>query len=94
MHHGGWAVEVLAWKKSCNRHLRRWAEQHGLYIPLDDFYNNITYVKDLRRQKPFSRPPRRVVEMSASSKQPSLIRCDENPTLSHRSLKVEAPCEN
>jgi len=67
MHRGGWAVEVLAWKGSCNRYLRTWAGKHGLYIPLDDFYQNITFVKDLRRQKPFSRPPRRIAEMPTSS---------------------------
>jgi NYN domain len=65
MHRGGWAVEVLAWRDNCNRHLRKWAAKHGLYIPLDDFYQNVTFVKELRRQKPFPRPPRRVVEMPA-----------------------------
>jgi hypothetical protein len=72
MHRGGWAVEVLAWKDSCNRYLRSWAEKHGLYIPLDDFYENITFAKDMRRQKPFSRPPRRVVEMPALAKPATL----------------------
>lgn len=67
MHRGGWAVEVLSWNGSCNRHLRNWVEKNGLYIALDDFYDNITYVKKLRRQKPFARPPRRVVDAPAST---------------------------
>jgi hypothetical protein len=72
MHHGGWAVEVLAWNDSCNRYLRSWAEKHGLYIPLDDFYKNITFAKNLRQQKPFPSPPRRVVAMPALGKADTL----------------------
>jgi len=37
-------------------------EQHRLYIPLDDFHENITFVKELCRQKPFPCPPRQVVD--------------------------------
>lgn len=42
----GWAVEVLAWADSLNRHLAAWASQppHVL-VELDAFYRAITYVE-------------------------------------------------
>lgn len=43
MHRRGWRVEVLSWAHSCRRGMRRWAEQNGVFIPLDDYYNAITF---------------------------------------------------
>lgn len=54
MHRGGWAIEVLSWEHNCNRHLKSWAIRNGLFVPLDDYYDNITYLKGRRRQKPIT----------------------------------------
>ena len=43
MHRRGWRVEVLSWAHSCNRDLRRWAEANGVFVPLDDHYETITF---------------------------------------------------
>ena len=43
MHRRGWGVEVLSWAHSCNRGMREWAETRGLFIPLDDYYDAITF---------------------------------------------------
>ena len=43
MHKRGWRVEVLSWAHSCNRGMRRWAETKGVFVPLDDHYEAITF---------------------------------------------------
>lgn len=57
MHRRGWRVEVLSWAHSCRRGMRRWAEQNGVFIPLDDYYNAITFRESSRGGHEFA--PRR-----------------------------------
>lgn len=47
----GWRIEVLSWSKCCNAHLKRWAEQAGLFIPLDNYYDSITFLEQIRSPK-------------------------------------------
>ena len=44
MHKRDWRVEILSWRHSCNQRMRRWAEEHGVFVPLDDFYGAITFL--------------------------------------------------
>ena len=39
----GWRVEVLSWAHSCNQSGRRWAEANGVFVPLDDHYEAVTF---------------------------------------------------
>lgn len=39
----GWRIEVLSWAHSCNRAMRHWVEANGVFVPLDDHYNSITF---------------------------------------------------
>ena len=48
MHKRGWRVEILAWAHSCNQRMRRWAEENGVFIALDDFYEAITFMEPSR----------------------------------------------
>ena len=43
MHGRGWRVEVLSWEHSCSRGMRVWAQDHGVFIPLDDYYDALTF---------------------------------------------------
>ena len=43
MHRLNWNIEVLSWAHSCNRGMRRWAEDNGVFVPLDDYYDSITF---------------------------------------------------
>lgn len=43
MHKRDWRVEVLSWAHSCNQGMRRWAEAKGVFVPLDDHYEAITF---------------------------------------------------
>jgi hypothetical protein len=40
----GYLIELMSWHGSVNFNLRNWAERHGRYIELDDFYNEITFI--------------------------------------------------
>ena len=48
MHKRGWRVEILSWAHSCNQRMRRWAEEHGAFVALDDFYDSITFMEPSR----------------------------------------------
>ena len=48
MHKREWGVEILSWGRSCNQRMRRWAEENGLFIALDDFYDSITFMEPSR----------------------------------------------
>lgn len=54
MHSRGWGIEVLSWNQACNTHLRAWAQEVGVYVPLDDYYESITFEQHGRRSRPLS----------------------------------------
>lgn len=60
-----WRVEILSWAHSTNQRMRRWAEGHGLFIPLDDFYNAITFLEPSRPGFQLA-PPRNSAELNLS----------------------------
>ncbi|MGI9337670.1 MAG: NYN domain-containing protein [Gammaproteobacteria bacterium] len=41
-----WRIEVLSWEHSCNPRMRKWAEDNGAFVALDDFYDSITFVQE------------------------------------------------
>ena len=45
MHRKGWGIEVLSWRHSCNRRMREWAEENGVFVALDDFYESVTFLE-------------------------------------------------
>ena len=48
MQRRGWRVEILSWAHSCNQRMRQWAEDNGVFVALDDFYEAVTYVEPSR----------------------------------------------
>lgn len=44
----GWKIRLLSWEHSCHRRLRSFAEKKGEFIPLDRYYNNISFIKNDR----------------------------------------------
>lgn len=46
MHRKGWGIEVLAWERTCNPRLKRWAEEIGVFVPLEDYYEAVTFTED------------------------------------------------
>lgn len=45
MHDRGWRVEILSWADSTNQRMRKWAEANGVFVPLDDFYEAVTFME-------------------------------------------------
>ena len=48
MHRRGWRVEILSWAHATNQRMRRWAEENGVFVSLDDFYEAVTFVEPSR----------------------------------------------
>ena len=42
-----WRIEVLSWAHCINKFLGDWVKKHGLFLPLDDYYDSITYTVPL-----------------------------------------------
>ena len=57
IHSMGWKIEVYSWSSSCNRYLKEFAENNGVFVALDDYYYSITYLKD-DRHNPIGKPIR------------------------------------
>ena len=48
MHNRGWRIEILSWAHSCNRRMRLWAQENGVFVALDDFYDSVTFLEPSR----------------------------------------------
>ncbi len=47
----GWKFEVYSWDIACHEKLREFASSHGKYVKLEDYYENITFIKGGRQAK-------------------------------------------
>lgn len=45
MHKRGWKIEILSWASSCNPRMKQWAQDNGIFVALDDFYESITFLE-------------------------------------------------
>ncbi len=45
----GWQFEVYSWDVACHSELRTFATTNGKYFKLENYYENITYIKGLRK---------------------------------------------
>lgn len=48
----GWNIEILSWTHSCHGKMKQFAEDNGLFIPLEEFYSSITFIQGGRRALP------------------------------------------
>ena len=67
MHKRGWRVEILSWAHSCNQRMRRWAEENGVFVALDEFYDAVTYMEPSRPGFEFA-PGRDSTELDLSKR--------------------------
>lgn len=51
MHRKDWGVEVLSWEHACNKRLKAWAQDHGMFIALDDYFYECTFRQGIRLAK-------------------------------------------
>ena len=52
IHRLGWNIEVYAWETTCNRYLKKFAEENGIFVPLEKYYFSITFLKGERVVSP------------------------------------------
>lgn len=50
----GWGIEVIAWNASCKRALKEWATSTGVFIPLEDYYDSVTFIEGTRWARPLN----------------------------------------
>ena len=55
----GWGIEVLSWDIACAKGLKDWASRSGVYVPLEDHYDSVTFTEGLRKAKKVSLKHRR-----------------------------------
>ena len=68
MHRRGWRVEVLSWAQSRNTRMREWVEAHGVFVPLDDFYDAVTFLEPSSADYPAA-DPRHAADLDLSCRQ-------------------------
>jgi hypothetical protein len=49
-----WEIEVVSWNAGCNRRLRQFALDHGIYRSLEGAYDRVTYISNKRCVLPVS----------------------------------------
>lgn len=54
MYKNGWGIEVVSWDCACNKKLREWTEQVGVYVPLETYYEAVTFIQKGRSAKVLS----------------------------------------
>ncbi|MDE0632542.1 MAG: NYN domain-containing protein [Caldilineaceae bacterium] len=67
MHNRGWRIEILSWEHSCNQRMREWAEDNGVFVALDDYYDAITFLEADRTR--FDSGSRVVSELDLSQRE-------------------------
>ena len=65
MHRRGWHIEILSWAHSCNQRMRQWAQENGVFVALDDFYEAITFMEPSREGHELA-PPREPARLDLS----------------------------
>lgn len=54
MYERGWGIEVISWDLACKKELREWSTSSGVYIKLEDYYNEVTFISGGRTTTPLS----------------------------------------
>lgn len=45
----GWDLVLCSWDAVCNKRLKKFAEEHGQFIKLEDYYDSITFIQGGRK---------------------------------------------
>ena len=68
MHRLGWRIELLSWEHATNQRMLEWVEANGVFIPLDGYYEAITYTNTPRLgQEPV--PARETADLDLSNRE-------------------------
>ena len=70
MHNRNWRIEIMSWEYACNQRMKRWAQENGIFVALDDFYDSVTFLEPSRPGHPLAES-RYPVELDLSKRQMS-----------------------
>lgn len=48
-----WKIEVISWGIGCNKALREFASNNGVFRELEPVYENVTFIEGFRLARPF-----------------------------------------
>lgn len=68
MHNKGWKIEILSWQHCVNPRMEEWAKNNGVFIPLDDFYEAITFLEPLFSRYGYESEGRDAIELDLSQR--------------------------
>lgn len=68
MYDAYWGIEVLSWEHSCNKDLKEWAEENGVFINLNDYYMSVTFLEGSRLASPLSLVSRKRASLNPNYK--------------------------
>ena len=68
LHKRGWRIEILSWGGSCNQKMRKWAEENGIFVNLDDYYKAVTFLEPLRSGQELLEPSRPAEKVDVSDR--------------------------
>jgi len=89
MHAAGWGIEVISWARHCRRALREWAEANGRFVPLDDYYESVTFLEGSRRVNPLNLTHRALAEPQTSAVQRAELKARMESDAQVRTLQEE-----
>jgi len=89
MHGAGWGIEVVSWQRHCRRVLREWATANGAFVPLDDYYESVTFLEGGRRSKPLDLSRRPVSAPRISPAQQAELRAKTEAEAKIQALQEE-----
>lgn len=72
LHSRGWAIEVLSWDHTCALALKRWAQEVGCFVKLDDFVDSIVFEQGLTNVKRLDLRRRPIASMPSSIPNPGV----------------------
>ncbi|MCY4047677.1 MAG: NYN domain-containing protein [Candidatus Dadabacteria bacterium] len=68
LHKRGWQIEIMSWSSSCNQRMRKWVEDKGVFINLDDHYKAITFLEPLHPEQGQEEPSRPAETLDLSNR--------------------------
>lgn len=51
LYNSGFNIELISWENGCHGELKKFVKSNGLFIPLENYYYEVTYIKNVRRAK-------------------------------------------
>ncbi len=89
MHADGWGVEVLSWQTHCRWALKKWTKANGVFVALDDYYDQITFIEGGRFSNPLNLSSRVLAKTRLNPAQLALQKVEQEKQAEIDTLRKE-----